>query len=305
MKELDKSYFFNKEVVDLFIEKKIILNNVERIVDGKSNEQSFKIDTNQGRYFVKFSMMKRFSKQFLSAIAVENSKIGNVVQLPIMSYNLKELNRQINIYDWIDGSNLKNIFKVCSSNEYSYYGSRCGDLMRKIHFSLKNPNGIQYSILPKLVLYCKRIEMFGFKFEYEFDYRKYLENNLDILIRDISPCFVHLDFKPKNLMVRKKDIYVVDIDSSMLGDPWLDFYDKAFSLYPAKELFNTALIKSYFEDDVPELFWRYFRILSVFALIQNTAWLLQRKDYSHIRSLEAYLWDAYDGFNEIIPKWYY
>lgn len=305
MKELDKSYFFNKEVVDLFVEKKIILNNVEDISGDACSEKSFKVDTNQGRYFIKFSMFNRFSKQFLSALAVENSKIGNIIQLPIMSYNLKKCNRQINIYDWIDGSNLKDVLKTSLGNEYSYYGSRCGDLMRKIHFSLKKTDGIQYDILLKLAEYYKRIEMSGFRFEYEFNYRKYLEKNLDILISDINPSFVHSDFKPKNLMIDKRGIYVVDIDSSMIGNPWLDFYDKAFPLYPSKELFNAALIKSYFEDNVPEFFWKYFQILSVFALIQNTAWLLQSKDYGYMRSLENYLWDTYDGFNEIIPKWYY
>lgn len=191
-------------------------------------------------------MFNRFSKQFLSALAVENSKIGNIIHLPIMSYNLKRCNRQINIYDWIDGTNLKNVFKTSLGNEYSYYGDRCGTLMRKIHFSLREAGRVQYDVLSKLVLYYKRIEMFGFKFEQEFNYRKYLENNLDILISNTNPCFVHSDFKPKNLMLNRNEIYVVDIDSCMIGNPWLDFYDKALSLYPSKELFNASLIKSYF-----------------------------------------------------------
>ncbi|MBR4026591.1 MAG: phosphotransferase [Lachnospiraceae bacterium] len=304
MKELDKSYFWNKEVIDLFTERNISISNIDCIVKGKCNEQSFKLDTNQGKYFVKFSNSKRFSKTFLSALEIANGKIGNIIQLPIATYDLKELNRQINIYNWIEGTNLKEILKTCCDDECIYYGNRCGKLMRKIHFSLTELNGLQYCIVSRLKKYYKRIDMLGFKFEYEFDYRKYLENNLDILVRDINPCFIHLDFKPKNLMINKNKIYVVDIDSSMLGDPWLDFYDKAFSLYPSKELFNAALIKSYFDGDVPELFWRYFRVLSVFALIQNTAWILPKKDYTYIKNLESYLWNAYDGFKELIHRWY-
>lgn len=304
MERLDKSCFLNEKIVDLLLKNGMIVSSIECIGEGKSGEDAFKINTNQGKYFVKFSNNRRFSEEFLSLLSIGNSKIGNVIQLPIITYNLNEINRQINIYNWIEGINLKKFLNSLTDDACIYYGSRCGYLMKKMHFSMQRSGELKYDLLIKLKQYYDRIEAFGYRFKYNINYKQYLQDNIDILMRDIDPCFIHLDFKPKNLIINKNDIYIVDIDSSRIGDPWLDFYDKAFSLYPSREIFNAALIKGYFDGDIPESFWKYFKVLSVFALIQNTAWILPKKDYVYIRNLESYLWNAYDGFREFIPRWY-
>ena len=83
----------------------------------------------------------------------------------------------------------------------------------------------------------------------------------------------------------------------------MDFGDKSFSLYPRKETFNAALINAYFDNNIPDEFWEYFRVLSVYALIQNTAWFLRKRDAQSIQLLESYLWNSYNGFTELIPTW--
>lgn len=128
--------------------------------------------------------------------------------------------------------------------------------------------------------YMNRLEMESFVFANQFNYREYFYKNSRTLLSTDNPCFVHMDFKPKNLMLCDGRITVVDIDSSCVGNPWMDFYDKAFSLYPEKETFNAALIRAYFRDNISDEFWEFFKVLSVYALIQNTAWLLRKMMWS-------------------------
>lgn len=301
MKPFDR--YFNDEVMEFLDQHSIHILTVEPITTRKALEPSFRLFCQNQTYFVKFSSYERFSVSFLSELSELNRISESHLLLPFLSENIASIKRQLNVYEWIGGNNLKAILSDASSNTIAEYGYRCGGVLQKIHMKMNTQTDSCDRIVRSFEEYMARLEHESFAFINRFDYRDFFYKNCNILLSGNNHCFVHMDFKPKNIMLCNDEITVVDIDSSMIGNPWMDFYDKAFSLYPGKETFNAALIRAYFDDNISDDFWEFFKVLSVYALIQNTALLLRRRDTQYIRDLESYLWNSYDGFSESVPKW--
>lgn len=295
--------YFNDEVLEFLNQHSIHILTIEPITLGKALEPSFRVFCQKQTFFVKFSNYGRFSDSFLSGLSELNRISESHLLLPFLSKNIVSIKRQLNVYEWISGRNLKSILSDASSNRIAEYGYRCGRVLKKIHIKMNTPIDSSNHIVRSFEEYMARLQCESFVFTNQFDYRDFFYKNCNILLSVNNHCFVHMDFKPKNLMLCNDKITVVDLDSSMVGNPWMDFYDKAFSLYPEKEIFNATLIRTYFDDNIPDNFWEFFKVLSVYALIQNTACLLRRKDTQNIRLLESYLWNSYNGFTELIPNW--
>lgn len=295
--------YFDDEVIEFLNQHSIHILTVEPVTTGKAFEPSFRLFCQNQTYFVKFSSYDRFSDSFLTELSELNRTSGSHLLLPLLSKNIASIKRQLNVYEWIGGNNLKAILSDASSSTIAEYGYRCGTALQKIHMKMNTQTDSCDRIVRSFEEYMARLEHESFAFINRFDYRDFFYKNCNILLSGNNHCFVHMDFKPKNIMLCNDEITVVDIDSSMIGNPWMDFYDKAFSLYSGKETFNAALIRAYFDDNISDDFWEFFKVLSIYALIQNTACLLLRRDTRYIRDLESYLWSNYNGFKDLVPKW--
>ena len=259
----EETFFHNEEVCEVFSDYQSIVLRATQISNCKREEPSFCVETNNGLLFVKFSRIGRFMPDYLSALAIANQKAENCINLPLVSKNIKSLRMQINVYQWIYGKDLRSLLAGASEIELKRFGSECGKLMRKIHQPLSQIQN-QFDIVSRFEYYYSRVRLHGYRFEKHFDYEQFFYDNMDRALRGSSPTFVHMDFKPKNIMLENGVMKIVDIDSSTVGDPWIDFYDKAFSLKSSKETYNHRLLLSYFNEKIPEDFWQYFRVLAVF-----------------------------------------
>jgi aminoglycoside phosphotransferase (APT) family kinase protein len=69
---------------------------------------------------------------------------------------------------------------------------------------------------------------------------EYLRNNKP----QVNACLLHGDYRPKNMIVNNKDLYILDWGLSFVGDPYYDL----------------AIIKWYFTDDEFAKFIKYYGI---------------------------------------------
>lgn len=282
----------------------IKIKSILPVHESSSYEPAYRVNSSEGCFFVKISLKNRFTPNVLSAVRKINGDEQYILP-PVLSFNSQSLERQVNVYDWLSGNDLRNVMQNCPIEMCNRYGAMSGKLMRMIHEKSFTDVREAFNLNQKLEDYLMQINEHRFKFAMPFDYVFYMDENLALLNRDTELHFIHMDFKPKNIMSTESDrLIAVDIDSCAFGDPWLDFYDKAFPMYRAKEIYCSSLIHSYFGGNIPSRFWEYFKVLSVFALMQNTAWLLRRNDLAYVRELEKYIWNAYDGFTLDVPAWY-
>lgn len=291
------------EVLSALAEHKIIPTQIH-IIKGNECEPKFRIETRLGSYFVKLSNYDHFSDNVLSYMWAAQEKTGQIC-MPLFTRNLPCLHKQLNVYPWLMGLDLKNALFTRSKREYYIYGKICGVLLHELHSSTACPRNDGYDVSSMLERYWLYIIQNGICLPHNDFYAEHLEDCVLKLNRMVPSCLVHMDFKPKNIMLSEGRLVVIDWDSCIFADPWLDFYDKGLPLYPEKQAFNTGVIDGYFHNTVPASFWQYFKELSIFALIQSAAWAINRKDSDLIDRTEQYLWNSYCGFDADVPMWYY
>ncbi len=266
-----------------------------------TSEPIFKIVTEKCMYFAKFSKYNNFTSDFLEVI----QRCSSFCIVPLISKNIDKIDLQLNIYPWIDGVDLKNHLKGRNDNEYYDMGFHCGRMLKKFHdetahiqeendFDIKqNINGFKEYFTDSTFSFVHQKELFDI-----------LESDVEILNRGAQRCIVHFDFKPKNIMYKNGCLFITDLESCIVADPWLDFYDKGLALCINKQKFNMGIIDGYFKNQPPIEFWDYFKILTVYGLFQISVWNINKGNVLYPQMLENYLWDIYDGLKSTIPKWY-
>lgn len=123
-----ESYVINASLIyrikNTLITEGIIPTNIMPL-SGKLNEPKYLVETHNGKYFAKFSAYKRFLE-----LGIQNRRY---CLLPFLSKTFSDINRQLNVYTWLDGEDLKRFLssKDCGSN-YEY-GVKSGMILKRLH----------------------------------------------------------------------------------------------------------------------------------------------------------------------------
>lgn len=287
---------------EILTEHQITPNSIRTLM-GKPTEPKFQAITNEGTFFVKYAQQGHFSKSIRNSLSSAQAQTGALC-LPLISENRPDLNYQVNIYPWVEGVNLKTWSTTATLADCYHQGECCGRLLNSIHNATATTKSGDFDIASHMM---ENIDIIT-QSRIDFPNMKELWAKPVLIIeqlqRDVSSALVHLDFKPKNIMLSHNELCVVDWDSCTIADPWLDFWDKGLSLHPKRESFSAGLLNGYFSHAIPTTFWNYFQVLSVFAFLQAAAWAIKRGDKSHSILLENYLWESYQGFSVTVPMWY-
>lgn len=293
---------FHTEMKRLFFKHGIYALRVERL--GEIGwEPKYRVDTVDRSYFVKFSLYDRFSKG-LHELMTEALHHTQSVLVPLISQNVPSIDRQINIYPWIDGIDLRKVIRSKSLEECYRMGVRCGKLLRNIHSSAITTMQGTYDIDDRIDAWLEVLSCTDGILTRRHSYFPQIHRWRELLRRRYQPTLVHMDYSPKNIMISGDALLVVDWDSCAVADPWLDFFDKGLALYPERQALNAGMIDGYFCGDIPAGFWPYFKALSVFALLQSAVWAIDRNDIAYVDQIELHVCESYEGFERDIPTWY-
>ena len=298
----EREMFIHTQIRQVLTKNGIVPIHFQSIGTGKI-EPKYRVETTEEAYFVKLSRYGRFTKELVRDLEQAQAATG-AVSLPCITQNVLAIHRQVNVYHWIHGEDLKAVIKTRSEGECLDLGSFCGHTLRQIHKATSRPTA-ETSLTRKLADDC--IQLLNTQEGLLFHTKRYLSllhNWPSALNSTRLSALVHMDYKPKNIIQTQGKRIVVDWDSCVVADPWLDFWDKGSALVPQKQAFSAGVIFGYFKGKVPPSFWPYLKTLSVLALIQSAKWAIRREEEGYIRLLEQHLWDSYRGFSCDVPIWY-
>lgn len=291
-----------EEIKQVFTEHGLQPAKIEQL--GEANwEPKFHVVTANHSYFVKFSLYDRFSDDVLDLMRMVQQHIPSVL-IPLITQNVPTSNRQVNVYPWIEGVELRELIKTKTPSECYQLGIRCGKLLKDIHNTTPTQLPTTFNVGDRLSDCLKVISRRSDLLPRRSSYLSRVQEWKKLLCRQNQVALVHMDFVPKNIMVCSNELVVIDWDSCIIADPWLDFFDKGLAMYPERQALNAGEIDGYFEGNVPPEFWPYFKALSIFALIQSAAWAINRNDTANVDPMETILCDSYENFERDIPAWY-
>ena len=211
------------------------------------------------------------------------------------------------ILSWIEGVDAQEYILNLSNKEQYEYGIIAGKELLKIH-SLKAPSNIfdweekfNKKIDRKIIMY----EDCPIKIDKANNLIEYINNNR-YLLKNRNLVFHHGDYHIGNMMINEnKELVIIDFNRADFGDPYEEF-NRIVWCAQASSYFASGIVDGYFNNDVPEDFWRVLALYISSNTLSSIPWAIpfgkEEIEVMINQSKDVLRW--YDDMNTYIPSWY-
>jgi hypothetical protein len=107
------------------------------------------------------------------------------------------------------------------------------------------------------------------------------------------------------MMYANGKLYAIEF-SYDYGDPWQDFESICWSVDMSK-YFATGMVRGYFNDNVPDEFWKLLKLYLAEGCFHNLVWSINVQDEAQINTTLRQISDVqkwFDNFKILQPSWY-
>lgn len=211
------------------------------------------------------------------------------------------------LLSWIPGTEADKMLPKMSRQDQYELGVQSGDILRKIHETTpvtdlsKGWYDRYFEVIdPRLGAFKQK----GIPFEGAEEILEYIEENRQLL-KTRPLCRHHGDYHTGNLIVREGKVWVIDwhkVDFDGVGDPWYEF-NRLDVKFP---MFSKGQIDGYFQNQVPEEFWRLFALYFAASAITSVVWAKYRAPGALEWVLERnqQVLKMFDRMRNPVPLWY-
>lgn len=280
-------------------------DSVTEIDKGWSGDKKYCALKKGTKYLLRISPRNKFSKHYKIHKIMQNLDRKNVSMCKPLKIGLCKEGTYI-LQSWIDGVDAEeNIHNYSDEQQYEF-GFQSGKILQKIHTvpAPKHQEDWETRFNKKM---DRKIQMYSdcpIKFDGAEYIIEYLNNNRDLL-KNRPQCFQHGDYHIGNMMIENDKIVVIDFDRYDFGDPWEEF-NRIVWAAQASPKFAAGMIDGYFDNNVPELFWRLLKLYIGSNTLSSVPWAM---DYSQeqidvmLNQVKDVL-NWYDNYKLTVPIWY-
>ncbi len=207
---------------------------------------------------------------------------------------------------WIDGKDAKDVIPGLSAGDQYEFGLEAGRILKLIH-SVPAPDSqpdwedrFNAKMDTKISMY-KECSI-GFRGAEKVI--GFLEKNRHLLAKR-PQCFQHGDYHIGNMMIENNRLIIIDFDRCDFGDPWEEFNRIVWSAQ-ASPLFASGIVDGYFDNNVPQEFWRLLALYIGSNLLSSLPWAVQfgEDEVKTMLGQAEQVLNWYDDMNRIVPAWY-
>jgi aminoglycoside phosphotransferase (APT) family kinase protein len=107
------------------------------------------------------------------------------------------------------------------------------------------------------------------------------------------------------MMIENNRLIIIDFDRCDFGDPWEEFNRIVWSAQ-ASPLFASGIVDGYFDNNVPQEFWRLLALYIGSNLLGSLPWAVQfgEDEVKTMLGQAEQVLNWYDDMNRIVPAWY-
>lgn len=279
----------------------------EKINKGWSADIKYLIkDDNNNKYLLRISSIDQYEKKLVEFDYLKKlEKIGLSMCKPI-EFGTCDDGVYI-ILSWIEGVDAQEYILNLSNKEQYEYGIIAGKELLKIH-SLNAPSNIfdweekfNKKIDRKIIMY----EDCPIKIDKANNLIEYINNNRHLL-KNRNLVFHHGDYHIGNMMINEnKELVIIDFNRADFGDPYEEF-NRIVWCAQASSYFASGIVDGYFNNDVPEDFWRVLALYISSNTLSSIPWAIpfgnEEIEVMINQSKDVLRW--YDDMNTYIPSWY-
>lgn len=211
------------------------------------------------------------------------------------------------LLSWIPGEDADQVLPKMNHRDQYELGTQAGDILRRIHETAPAPDLSKNWYDRYFEVIEPRLDAFkqkGIPFEGSETILGFIEDNKHLL-KTRPLCHHHGDYHMGNLIVRNGKVWVIDwhtVDFDGVGDPWYEFNRLGID-YPA---FATGQIDGYFDNEVPEEFWKLFALYLATSTLTSIVWAKYRAPEALNRVMERnqQVLGMFDQMENPVPLWH-
>lgn len=283
---------------------KFNVKEITKLIKGFSKDEKYILKSiNNQKYILRLSNIKllEFRKKQCDLL----SKLDNTITCSkILYYGIFDKNYCFFVTSFLSGSDAIEIIKLTDKKKSYMYGIKAGKLLKKWHETSINVSSLSWNDiyknkkeqLVKSLLEC----------EYSLPLQKkllnYLEQNL-YLLNDRPLVFCHGDFHLGNMIIDDEEIRIIDVLNCSLADPYEEFKRCYWSIIDGG-YFQTGLINGYFENDIPQDFFKILKIYTIESMITFFLKAIKIGNFEEYIKFNEKQLEWWGDFDFSIPIWY-
>lgn len=282
---------------------------IKKINEGMSGDTKYKVINQIGESFLlRVSDINNFSLKKHEFGLIQKWNEHDIAMPKAIDFGTCNEGKSVyTLLEWIEGVEIGSSLKSLHSQERYDWGRKAGRILRKIHtisYTKNSENWLDhfYSVMNERIEAFKKEDV-GFKGD--LIVLDYLERN-KYLLKERPMCYLHGDYHMGNIIsMPNGELKVIDwhtVDFDNYGDPWYEF-NRIGIEYPD---FATGQIDGYFEDNVPNEFWKLFSYYLSASAITSVVWAKYwaPDEYENIIKLNKNILKWFDDMKSEKPSWY-
>lgn len=280
---------------------------VEPIDKGWSvDEKYIMIDQDMHKTILRISPSDYFEKRKKQYKMLQKVSELDINTTKALDFGLLEDGSVYMIISFIEGGDGINLLQGIDDDTAYKLGVDAGNTLKQIHSIDIGKQNYEWKDVYKGKIERKiyALENCGQEIPMQDQIIKYYRDNVH-LIEDQPLKFCHGDYHLGNMLVKDDKLGIIDFDKSIFADPYDEFKTYRWNVV-VNEYFQTGLINSYFENNIPDKFWKILKFYTAEAMISQLPWSMKFKqedmDIAHYMIKKQLEW--YENLELDIPLWY-
>ncbi|MGG4217991.1 phosphotransferase family protein [Paenibacillus jamilae] len=285
-------------------------SNVQEIHKGWSNDNKYYIQTADGReLLLRISDIAQYDKKKREFESVKKlHHIENILMSRPLDFGICNNGQLVySLFTWVNGEDAEGVIPTLNVEQQYQLGFQAGEVLAKLHEIHAEQDRVPWAehYNAKINRYIRNFKSCGIPLKGADQTIGFIEQNRHLL--DNRPqTFQHGDYHVGNMVVSPSgELGIIDFNRLDYGDPWEEF-NRITWCAELSPLFASGRIHGYFNNNVPDLFFRLMALYIASNQLSSIPWAIpfgQEEVDDMVQRAEEIL-EGYDYFQTDIPKWY-
>lgn len=271
---------------------------------GWSKDQKYIVEYKGTKALLRMSFIDRKSHRLKMVDTMKLLTKSGVPLCQPLDVHLTESTIKI-VFQWIEGEDLKDVIDSFSNLRQYELGVQAGRYLTKIHKIPYVDTPVNWDTVFTSKMNRKLDLYKDSTIKYDDD-SLYLNaiSNYQFLLKDRPTTFQHGDYHIGNMMLSLDKLIIIDFDRWDYGDPWEEFNRIVWSAQTSP-LFASGIIDGYFENSVPDEFWKLLLLYISSNMLSSLPWALDFGD-KEVTTIINQHHDVVSWYQHhpYIPSWY-
>ena len=286
--------------------KKYNITFVEPLLKGWSKDKKYILTSENQKYLLRISDISLYEKkreQFELLKKIE--KLNIYCSKPIEFGKLNE-EKIFLLLTYLEGESAEDVLPKLSDKEAYILGVEAGKALKQLHSIPVDTSSLSWwnKYQEKMPRKIKALKECEYKLPLESFLIDYYQNK-SYLMENRPLMFSHGDYHAGNMIVNNGKIGIIDFDKNTIADPYDELKPFCWNVFKS-EYFETGLINGYFENQIPNDFFKILKFYSVESLISHLPWSVQFGEEDIKTAYRVYdaMLEWWGNFNLDVPTWY-